>query len=552
MNQNNPPSPVIDQFVSQYRKVFDFYEQSARIVAQQIESKLESSGIRAIVTSRAKNPKRLETKIRQRDAKIVYASVEAIYADIVDLAGVRVALYFPAERDETDRIIRENFKFLEMPKVFTGASNPTMQKRFSGYWATHYRLFLREDTLAGQDVRFADARVEVQVASVLMHAWSEVEHDLIYKPMQGKLSEDELAILDELNGMVLVGEIALERLQRAAKMRLSAAGSSFENHYDLAAFLLELGRARINEAGKEPVVGDVETLFRLLVSLKISAAEQLQPYLQSLTPDNDNVPLAQQIIDQIVAADPLRYATYASIRSEQSITDVADGVHNISQSADSFQADFGYFMAHWVTFERVLRNLSVRRNLDQILATTVSKNLLKKIDIFSDEEIEKIDSIRMIRNELLHRRTIGTQVMLRREGDTLADIVRSLAQSEDVEIASAAQQALLENREMEALYRNIILVEPKSHSLKVSHDALTLLIAAAEDKNGQILRLSFLSGRIIQAGKKQFGENSPREASRWDAALNELVSEKLVEVRGHKGEVFELTHAGWVLADNGA
>ena len=48
-----------------------------------------------------------------------------------------------------------------------------------------------------------------------MHAWSEVEHDLIYKPMQGTLSEEELAILDELNGLVLTGEIALERLQAA-------------------------------------------------------------------------------------------------------------------------------------------------------------------------------------------------------------------------------------------------------------------------------------------------------------------------------------------------
>ncbi len=41
-----------------------------------------------------------------------------------------------------------------------------------------------------------------------MHAWSEVEHDLTYKPMQGTLSEEELSILDELNGLVLAGEIA--------------------------------------------------------------------------------------------------------------------------------------------------------------------------------------------------------------------------------------------------------------------------------------------------------------------------------------------------------
>lgn len=60
-----------------------------------------------------------------------------------------------------------------------------------------------------------------------MHAWSEVEHDLIYKPLQGTLSKEELAILDELNGLVLAGEIALERLQAAGNERIQAAKMLF-------------------------------------------------------------------------------------------------------------------------------------------------------------------------------------------------------------------------------------------------------------------------------------------------------------------------------------
>ena len=66
-----------------------------------------------------------------------------------------------------------------------------------------------------------------KVASVLMHAWSEVEHDLVYKPMQGTLSEEELAILDELNGLVLTGEIALERLQAAGNERIQNSKATF-------------------------------------------------------------------------------------------------------------------------------------------------------------------------------------------------------------------------------------------------------------------------------------------------------------------------------------
>ena len=79
---------------------------------------------------------------------------------------------------------------------------------------------MREESLDRSQKKYTTARIEIQVASVLMHAWSEVEHDLVYKPLQGTLSDEELAILDELNGLVLAGEIALERLQNAGNERI--------------------------------------------------------------------------------------------------------------------------------------------------------------------------------------------------------------------------------------------------------------------------------------------------------------------------------------------
>lgn len=68
---------------------------------------------------------------------------------------------------------------------------------------------MKEESLEKSKLKYAPVRLEIQVASVLMHAWSEVEHDLVYKPLQGTLSDEELSILDELNGLVLSGEIAL-------------------------------------------------------------------------------------------------------------------------------------------------------------------------------------------------------------------------------------------------------------------------------------------------------------------------------------------------------
>ena len=58
---------IIDEFISHYKKEYDFYEMVSKLVAQQLETALHESGIRSIVTYRAKNPERLSVKLQQRN-----------------------------------------------------------------------------------------------------------------------------------------------------------------------------------------------------------------------------------------------------------------------------------------------------------------------------------------------------------------------------------------------------------------------------------------------------------------------------------------------------
>ena len=134
-----------------------------------------------MVTSRAKSIIRLETKVRQRSSAKAYKCVDDIFSDIADLAGARVALYFPGERAQVDVLIKSLFNVIGSPKEFPDGTMPAYEKRFSGYRATHYRVQLRESGLSDVQKRYAEARVEIQVASVLMHAWAEVEHDVLPK-----------------------------------------------------------------------------------------------------------------------------------------------------------------------------------------------------------------------------------------------------------------------------------------------------------------------------------------------------------------------------------
>src|SRR4051794_24728994 len=199
---------ITEEFLSRYVREYDYYEATARLCADQCERLLQENGIRAIVTSRAKRDDHLKDKLEKRRQTRDYRDLDDIYHDIVDLAGVRIALYFPSDRDNVRHLIETNFA-VEVTKEFPGQSKPitgTYNRIFSGYAATHYRVRMHDEYLLEQQRRYCDVSVEIQVASVLMHAWSEVEHDLVYKPAMGDLSTEEYAILDELNGMVLAGE----------------------------------------------------------------------------------------------------------------------------------------------------------------------------------------------------------------------------------------------------------------------------------------------------------------------------------------------------------
>ncbi|QLH49013.1 MAG: RelA/SpoT domain-containing protein [Candidatus Accumulibacter cognatus] len=415
---------LISQFVARYRKEYDFYEQACRMTAQVLDSNLQSAGVRAIVTSRAKSPTRLETKVRQRAVKTPYATVEGIYDDIVDLAGVRVALYFPAEREEVGRVIKSLFVPVAEPKEFPTAAQPTYKKRFSGYWATHYRVRLPETLLNESQKRYTEAKVEIQVASVLMHAWSEVEHDLVYKPMQGKLSPDEYAILDELNGLVLAGEIALERLQRAGELRVSAHDREYTNHYDLASSLLEMAREKLAGLNiHDSALGRVDLLFELLQQLELNTPDHLTRYVTALHSDFERRPLAEQVIDQVLSEDSTRYAIFEQIR----MLDVPAFSLTTSDVGRVSQSDaIGQFMSLWIDYEKMIRSYAASKGAGG--QGVPSMRILRLVEDVPPDVHEAAERLRRFRNQLVHGIEVPDADYIRVQATELRHLVERVQQ----------------------------------------------------------------------------------------------------------------------------
>lgn len=406
---------LINQFIENYKKKLNFYETAGHLAARQLESALQAAGIRAMVTSRAKSPVRLKSKVLRRNSRrqVPYKNMREIYEDIADLSGVRVSLYFPGDRDKANGVIADLFTILETKQFPEQSKPPTYNKRFSGYWANHYRAHMKEESLDKSQKKYASARIEIQVASVLMHAWSEVEHDLVYKPLQGTLSEEELAIIDELNGLVLAGEIALERLQNAGSERVKSKNTTFGSQYELASYLYNYLSNNFRTEDIELRMGNIELLFKLISRLKMNSVKEVEPVLKSVKFEKDRRNISQQIIDQIITGSEKRYKIYQDLRTDS------------NREEATLQA-IDYFFNQWVPLEHFLNRITYKNSPRMRGAFNI--NTLKRLDILDKECLNKIAALRKVRNVLIHDIETPCIEDLQKQGDEARDLLIRLTE----------------------------------------------------------------------------------------------------------------------------
>jgi ppGpp synthetase/RelA/SpoT-type nucleotidyltranferase len=98
--------------------------------------------------------------------------------EITDQAGVRVITFFPKTIDQVDQVVNTEFCVREKSDK---ADTLKLEDRF-GYQSVHYLVSLKSDrTPLPEYAQFKDLIAEIQVRTILQHAWAEIEHDIQYK-----------------------------------------------------------------------------------------------------------------------------------------------------------------------------------------------------------------------------------------------------------------------------------------------------------------------------------------------------------------------------------
>lgn len=166
----------IDETIKQYSKEYQkTYALFASKIKDILETILKGANIHPhSITHREKDPESLREKI-QRFGKDYDNPLE----EITDLAGVRVISYFPKDIDKIAELIKKEFKIDPKNSIDKRQSeNPTV----FGYASVHLVVSLSNERvkLAEYSI-FKNLRCEIQVRTILQHAWAEIEHDIVYK-----------------------------------------------------------------------------------------------------------------------------------------------------------------------------------------------------------------------------------------------------------------------------------------------------------------------------------------------------------------------------------
>ncbi|KAM0322460.1 hypothetical protein ACHAQA_009529 [Verticillium albo-atrum] len=174
-----------------------------------------------------------------------------------DIGGIRVLVYFPGHvskvidtlkglekqrKLKVHRVVKRGnvmgpdmYKLKSYVNELLEIHDPEQQNEnriFAGYRATHAHVSLEGE--------HEEVIVEIQVVTVVMNAWTQVEHDIIYKTEENKTqSKEEIGILETFNGIVMVGEEALKQLETIQRSRKEQA----ELHNDtIAESIYDVGK----------------------------------------------------------------------------------------------------------------------------------------------------------------------------------------------------------------------------------------------------------------------------------------------------------------------
>lgn len=183
---------------------------------------------------------------------------------------------------------------------------------------------------------------------------------------------------------------------------------------------------------KNLIMGRADVLLRFLQLIGKDGPDDLDPFLKDLDCESEERPLVDQIVDRIIAGDETLYDKYAQARKDV-------GSRNPYSSPDDkstkyYEEALGFFISRWSKLEEIMRNRAEQK-LDRKDPLFRSKSQMwwrfRDIGIPASTSRE-IDSIRRLRNQVVHGAEAPPPDRLMSAGKFTEEILKELGQWSEV------------------------------------------------------------------------------------------------------------------------
>ena len=193
------------EIIKKYEEKYTFYQNFTEKMKSLVELILHKQNIPIhSIVSRTKTKNSLENKIAHAGDK--YNRLE----NITDLAGIRIITYYEDQIDQVAKLIRQGFCVDEENSV--DKRKMLAPDRF-GYLSLHLIVKLPAEWVTLPEyAQFKECKVEIQIRSILQHAWAEIEHDLEYKN-QANVTDETRRHFSRLAGLLEFADLEFEKIR---------------------------------------------------------------------------------------------------------------------------------------------------------------------------------------------------------------------------------------------------------------------------------------------------------------------------------------------------
>lgn len=156
---------------SQYKQLSDKYQKLGLNIHSALELLLRENNIPYLsINYRIKDSDSFIGKIERKKYKSPFDEIE-------DICGLRIICYYQSDVLRIKEVIEKEFAVIENEN-----KEENLEFDQFGYRSMHFIVKIKDNWLQAPNYRGLDSlKAEIQVRTILMHAWAEIEHKLAYK-----------------------------------------------------------------------------------------------------------------------------------------------------------------------------------------------------------------------------------------------------------------------------------------------------------------------------------------------------------------------------------